>query len=175
MAYIPDQQINTGSFVPTTNIWDVSRIYEVDIQSPEFKELLVRLYQNVNLMALVLNAKDSAYYLPEEFATGRLFYNPNSNSPLNLIPGFRKWFLTGALGAGVTAVNHNLSVTTTWKFISISGCASDTAGSNYYPLPFPGATGNNIEVRVTSTQIVITNNSGATFDYSEIILEYIKM
>jgi len=51
-----------GSFVPTTNVWDPSEIYSVDVTSPRFKELLVRLYQNVNLIAVVLNTKDSGYY-----------------------------------------------------------------------------------------------------------------
>ena len=29
MAYIPGQQQNTGSYVPTTNVWEVARLYEV--------------------------------------------------------------------------------------------------------------------------------------------------
>ena len=52
----------SGAFVPTTFILDVAKIQEVNVNSEEFKELLVRLYQNLNRMSLVLNVKESAYY-----------------------------------------------------------------------------------------------------------------
>jgi hypothetical protein len=172
--YVPDQQINTGSYIPTTNVWDVSRIYDVEIGSPEFKELLVRLYQNINNIALVLNTKCTGYYINEEFVSGKIFFNQASNDPLQLRPGFLKTINTGALGAGVTAINHNIAVTNTFKFMFIYGTASNTGTLTYYSLPFAGAAGNNIEVIVTATQIVITNNSGVTFTDSQVTLEYCK-
>lgn len=174
MPYIPDQQINTGSYVPTTNVWDVSRLYEVEIGSPEFKELLVRLYQNVNNIAIALNNKVSGYYINEEFVSGKLFYNPASNNQLELRPGFMKTINTGALGAGVTATNHGLTVTNTWKWMAIYGAATNTGTLVGYPITFAGAAGNNIEVRVTATQVIIDNNSGVTFTDSTVTLEYVK-
>lgn len=174
MAYIPDQQINTGSYVPTTNIWDVSQLYEVSVNSPEFKELLVRLYQNVNNIALVLNTKSTGYYINEEFVSGKLFFNPASNDPLLLRPGFIKTINTGALGAGVTAINHDIVVTNTFLWMFISGAATNTGTLIGYPLPFSGAAGNNIEISVTATQVLINNNSGVTFTDSQITLEYCK-
>lgn len=172
--YIPDQQINTGSYIPTTNVWDVSQLYEIDVNSDEFKELLVRLYQNVNNIALVLNTKSTGYYINEEFVSGKLFFNPASNDPLLLRPGFIKTIDTGALGAGLTAINHNIAVTNTFKFMFIYGAASNTGTLIYYSLPFAGAAGNNIEIIVTATQILITNNSGVTFTDSQVTLEYCK-
>lgn len=174
MAYIPDQQINTGSYVPTTNVWDVSRLYEVEISSPEFKELLVRLYQNVNNIAVVLNTKCSGYYINEEFVSGKLFFNPSSTDPLQLRPGFIKTINMGTLGAGVTAVNHNITITNTFKWMFIYGSATNTGTLVGYPLPFAGAAGNNIEVRTTSTQVIINNNSGVTFTDAQVTLEYVK-
>jgi len=173
MAYNIDQQINTGSFVPTTNVWDVTRLYETEVNSPEFKELLVRLYQNINNMSLVLNTKVSGYYINEEFVSSKLFYNPNSTNPLDLRPGFVKTINTGALGAGLTAVNHDLGVTATWQWISINGAATDTIGLVGNPIPFVGAAGN-IEVSVTSTQVLITNTTGIAFTDSQVTIEYIK-
>ena len=38
------QQNQVGAFVPTSFIWDVARVGEIEVNSPEFKELLVRLY-----------------------------------------------------------------------------------------------------------------------------------
>lgn len=175
--YITDQQMNTGSYVPTTNVWDVSRLYEVEVNSPEFKELLVRLYQNVNNIALVLNTKVTGYYIGQQFVSGKLFYNPaaNPNDPLQLRPGFIITVDCGALGAGVTAVNHNITVTNMFQWMFIYGAATNTGTLIGYPLPFAGAAGNNIEVSVTSTQILINNNSGVTFTNSQVTLEYCKL
>lgn len=175
MPYILDQQANTGSFIGTTSVFDVSRLYEVDVKSPEFKELLVRLYQNVNNIALALNTKDSAYYLLEEFNSGQLFFNPLSFNQLDLRPGFRIVINIGPLGPGITNTNHNLAVTNTWKWTFINGAATNTATLVGYPLPFAGAAGNNIEVRVNATQVVINNASGVVFTDAYIILEYLKL
>jgi len=173
-SYIPDQQIDTGSFVPSTNVWDVSDIYEVDVTSDDFKELLVRLYQNLNLMSLVLNSKDSAFYLNEEFVTSQLFFN-TTNDPLSLRPTFRKVFNIGTLGAGVTTTAHNLSIGSTWKFTRIYGTASKTTvTASYYPIPYAGAAGAYIAINLTSTNIVIDNNSGVSFTDCYVVVEYVK-
>lgn len=174
MAFIPNQQMNTGSYVTTTNVWDVGQLHEVNVNSPEFKELLVRLYQNINNISLVLNTKSTGYYIDQEFVSGKLFFNANSNDPQLLRPGFIKYVNTGILGAGVTSINHNIAVTSTFQWMFISGAATNTVALTGYPLPFAGATGNNIEVTVTSTQIVINNNSGVTFTNSQVTLEYCK-
>jgi hypothetical protein len=175
MSYIPSQQINTGSYVPTTNVWDVSRIYEVEITSPEFKELFVRLYQNINNISLALNTKDSGFYVQEEFVTGQVWFNPVSSDPNDSRSSFRKVINTGALNAGATNVNHGISITNTFKFTRISGAASDTGTLTYVPLPYVDAAGvANISVDVTAAQVQIQNNSGRTFTDSYIVLEYVK-
>ena len=172
MAYIPDQQQNTGSYVPTTNVWEVARLYEVDVNSPDFKELLVRLYQNVNNIAIVLNTKATGYYINEEFVSGKLFFNPTSNRPLELRPGYIMTVNTGPLGTGVTAINHGVPVTNTFKWMFISGAATNTTTLVGYPLPYADASGNNIQVSVTATQVIINNASGITFTDSQVTLEY---
>lgn len=175
MAFIPDQQINTGQFIPTTSLFDVSQLYSVEITSPEFKELIVRLYQQVNNISLNTNNKVSGYYLQEEFVTSANYFNPNSTDPLQLRPQFRKTFNIGALPAGVTTVAHGLTIGATWIFTDIYGAASDNVGFNYYPLPFASAGGAaNIELRVTAANIVITNNSGVAFTSCIVTLEYLK-
>lgn len=175
--YISEQQINTGSYVPTTNVWDVALLHETEVNSPEFKELLVRLYQNVNNIAVALNTKSTGYYIEQEFVSGKLFFNPlaNPNDQLQLRPGFIISINTGALGAGITSVNHNIAVTNTFQWMFISGAATNTTTLVGYPLPFAGATGNNIEVTVTATQVVINNQSGVTFTHSQVTLEYCKL
>jgi nucleoside-triphosphatase THEP1 len=63
-----------GSFVQTTQVWDVDEIYSMDIKSPEFKELLVRMYQNLNDIAVVLNTKDTGYYPLFEMVNSQLWF-----------------------------------------------------------------------------------------------------
>lgn len=168
MPYIPGQQINTGSFVGTTNVWE-SQITDANVNSPEFKRLLVELHRNIGQIALVLNTKETGYYILEEFVTGQLYFNPNDPNPNNLRPAFRKEINLGALGAGVTSVNHGLAITNTWKFAKIVGAASNTGTRVYYALP-----NSNITVSVTATQVVINNASGVTFTDAYIDLEYVK-
>lgn len=176
MAYVPEQQQNTGNFVSSTQVWDVGRLYEIEVTSPEFKDLLVRLYQQVNNIAVSLNLKDTGYYLLEEFVTSGQLFNPASNDPLQNRPIFRKTVNIGALPAGVTNSPHGLTITNTWRFLKIQGAASDAVGMNYYPLPFASAGGaTNIEVRVTATNVVVTNNSGIAFTNAIVVLEYTKV
>lgn len=172
--YIPDQTANTGSFVQTTQVWDVSALYDVEVTSPAFKELLVRLYQQINNMALSLNLKDTGYYITQEFVNGQQYFSTTNNQN-TLRSVFRLVVDTGALAAGVNTVAHGLTIGTTWSFTRIYGVATDIAGGNFCALPWASAGGaNNIELAVGNANIVITNNSGFTFAKSYVVLEYIK-
>lgn len=174
MAFIPDQQINTGSYVQLTPVFDVSRLYEVEIGSPEFRELLVRLAQQTNNISLVLNDKTSGYYLLEEFVTGSKYFNPNSPNPLQLRPEFAKTFNIGPIPPGALApIPHGLAITNTWQFTEIYGAASDNVGFNYYPMPFAAA-GASIELRVTAANIIIVNNTLVNFTSAIVTLKYLK-
>ncbi len=141
----------------------------------------MRLYQNINNIVLALNTKDSAFYLNEEFVNGSVFFNPLSSSPLELRAGFRKVINLGPLAAGAKAVNHGLPIpvtnpakTNAWKFVKINGAASNTTLRVYYPLPFAGAAGNNIEISLTATQVLVNNASGVVFTDAYLVLEYVK-
>jgi hypothetical protein len=173
--------IFSGAFVPTTNVWDVSQLYDVDVTSPAFKELLVRLYQNINNISLVLNLKDTGYYLNQEFVNGQLFFpNPAYNSSTPEDPGFRQvWRLLvnfGALPASATkSVPHGLIVNSGYTFTRIYACASDTTGFNYIPIPYASASGTtNIELSVNATEVTITTASDrSNFNICYVILEYL--
>lgn len=139
MANLPSQQTTTGSFVDTTNIWDTSEIQNIDINSQDFKELLVRLYININLMATVLNTKISGFQVGEEFVTGGLFMNPTE--PGSPRPIFCKVINIGQLPAvaGFKQVAHGLNTaSTTFTFIPpLAGVASKTVPAySYLPIPF---------------------------------------
>lgn len=183
MAGSYNSQANPGLFVPTTNVWDVTQIYSIDVTKPEFKELLVRLYQNINNISLALNLKDSGYYSLQEFVNSQRFFpDPNLNSTTAAVPVFRQVFRTvvnfGALpNAGTKSVAHNIAVNSGYSFTRIYGCASNTAATSFLPLPYatPAALNQNILLNADNTMVNITTG----IDYSSyttcyVILEYIK-
>ena len=63
MAKSFSAQSEPGLSLPTTNIWDTTEIYETEVTSDAFKELMVRLYQNLSDMSDAINLKESAYYV----------------------------------------------------------------------------------------------------------------
>ena len=173
---------NYGSFVPTTNIWDATFIQDIDVNSPEFKELLIRLYQNLNLMALTLNTKDSGLYTNDEFVNGQLYFpNPALSSSTTTNPSarnvYRKVINFGALPNTATkSVLHDIPITAGYSFTRIYGAASDQVGLTYLPLPFVDAAGtDNIQLDVDQFDINITTTSDRTnYTVTYVIVEYLK-
>lgn len=179
---MPNQN-SFGALVPTTNVWDVSRLYEVDVQSPEFKELLVRLYQNVNNISNILNIKDSGYYPLTEFVNSQSFFpNPLLSSLTQQLPSqrqvFRKVINFGVLpNTALKSVAHGISITNTYSFTRIYACASDPVGFNYIPIPYASPVlVNNIEINVDAVNVnIITGSNRSAFTICYVILEYIKI
>lgn len=173
---------NFGAYVPTSFIWDVSRLNEVEVTSPEFKELLVRLYQNLNLMAQVLNIKDSGYYVTQEFVNSQNFF-PNPSAPVGqsmtqaFRPVYRKVINFGALlNNSSKSIAHGITCTTSTTFTRIYATASDVGGKNYIPIPYASPTlANNIELKVDATNVtIITGNDRTNFTVCYVILEYMQ-
>lgn len=171
-----------GAFLPTTNVWDVTQVQSINIQPQELKELLVRLYQNLNLVAQSVNIRDAAYYNTIEFVNGQLFFpNPALSSSTSQYPAFRqvlrKVINFGALPNTATkSVAHGITCTSATTFTRIYGCASDTTGKNYIPLPYASPTlANNIELKVDGTNVsVITGSNRTNFNVTYVILEYLQ-
>ena len=172
-----------GAFIPTTDIYDViGKIYTSDVNSVEFKELLVRMYQNLNRMAVIINMKDTGYYDVQEFVCGQvLFPNPGLSSQTPTLPTYRQIYRKvinfGALPNATTkTVVHNITITPNTTFTRIYGAASDTTGNSYIPLPYASPTlVNNIELSVNATNVTVTTGSNrSNFNVCYIILEYIQ-
>lgn len=173
---------NAGSFVPTTNVWDVARLYEIDVTSPEFKELLIRLYQNVNNIALLLNIKDTGVYNTFEIINGQTYFpDPALNSSTSGTAIARQVYRTtvnfGALPNATTkSVAHNITTTPKTTFTRIYATASDTTGREYLPIPYASATVTDIiELSVDGTNVTITTGSDRTnFTVCYVVLEYLQ-
>ncbi len=175
--------LNSGAFIPTSNIWDVSEIYSTEVTSPQFKELLVRLYQNLNNMANSINVRDAGYYVTQEFVNGQTFFqNPTLNSSSTTSPVFRQVYRKvinfGALpnAAGSKTVAHGIPINAAYSFTRIYACASDQTGLNFIPIPYASSNAADIiEIKVDATNVTITvasNKSAFTKVY--VVLEYLK-
>lgn len=191
------QQSNYGLFVPTTNIWDVQEIYSTEVTSQAFKELLVRLYQNINNISLALNLKETGYYTIEEFLNSQVFFpNPIAvANPEAVTPVYRQVFRTvvnfGALPNTATkSLPHNITIVDGAgapigdgvTFTRIYGAATRQAqiappvAFSSIPLPYSSPVLNQcIQLNVDAVNVNVTtaiDMSAYTFCY--IVLEYIK-
>jgi hypothetical protein len=166
----------SGSFVPTTFVVDVAQLQDIEVNSDEFKELLVRLYQNLNLMCISLNAKTSGYYPLNQFVTGNLYY-PKGIISTSLIPSNYRSSIRividfGALPNTATkSVPHGIIVTANTTWVVIKGTATDPVGLTGIPIPYASPTGANvIELNVDATNVNVTTN-GARSNYTITVIE----
>lgn len=181
MAKSYGPQVSLGVLLPTTDAWDPSQLNTVKLD-PEFKEVLVRLYQNLSNMANAVNLKQSAYYVQTEFLDGGLFFpNPSLSSTTPQAPtyraDFRKVINFGALpNAGTKSLPHGLLITDTYSFTHVYGAATDQTAMAGIPLPYPSTIAlNTIELWVDAVNVnVRTTANYSNYNVSYIILEYIK-
>lgn len=167
--------------LPTTNVWDPSIIADVDINSPQFKEILIRLYQNINNMALVVNIKDSGFYDTFEFLTGQTYFpNPllNSNTPTNPTrrPVIRKVYFPGPLpNTGTITFPHGIPMTPSITFVKSYGQSTDTTNFKSISLGYSSASGTtNVEMYVDGANVVIiTASDRSSYNVTYVVLEYL--
>lgn len=171
-----------GLFLPTTDVFDIQIIYELDINSTEFKEFLVRLRQSVNDIALAVNLKDSALYYPQEFVNGQIYFpNPALDSTTSTYPDPRQVYRLivdfGSLpDTGIKSVPHNLAPDSFFSFTRIYATASDKTGLTYIPIPYASPVlADNIAIDVDAVNVNITTGSNrSNYTVTYVVLEYIK-
>lgn len=170
-----------GSFIPTTFVWELEQIRSSNID-PNLKDILIRLYQNLNQIVLPINTKDSAIYDLSEFVNGQIFFsNPALTSLTSQSPTprqvFRKVFNFGALpNAATKSVAHGITIDANLSITRFYGAATDPSTS-YIPIPFAStvAVANNIELTMDATNInVITAANYSAYTTCYIVVEYLK-
>jgi hypothetical protein len=164
-----------GAYLPTTYIYDVGELQKIDVNSTEFKELIVRLYLNMNSMLQVLNIKDSGLYLTTTFQTGQQFFNVN-NKPDQNRPIYRVVVPFGALPNNTTkSVAHNQNLGTTWSQIRLD---ISSTNPNTKSIDIPGFDPADITKPInawvdgTNVNIQTTSNMSA-YTVTWVIYEYI--
>jgi hypothetical protein len=173
-----------GAFLQTTQMWDVAQIEQVEVNSKEFKELIVRMHQQINNIVNVLNIKDTGKYVTDEFVNGQVFFsNPALSSATAQVPEDRQVlrkviYYDTALpnNAATPGIPHGITCTSQTTFTRIYGVANDTTGKNYIPLPYASPTlANNIELKVDATNVtIITGSNRTNFTITYIVLEFLQ-
>jgi len=172
-----------GAYVPTSYIWDVSQLADIEVTSPEFKELLVRMYQNLSFMAIVLNTKATGIYDTQEYPNSKLFFpNPANTSQTNVGPNYRqvlqKTINFGALpNAATKSVAHGIvNVNSSLTWVNITACATDTTGLTGLNIPYASTTAvaDNIEIFADATNVnIITGSNRSNYNVCYVYLEYL--
>lgn len=166
-----------GAAVPNNFIWDVAQIQDVDVNSREFKELLIRLYQDLGLMAEVLNVKESGYYYLGEFVNSQLWFpNPALTSETATVatyrPNTRLVVIFGALpNTGTKSVAHGLTPNAAWTWTLVQATATNTTTFQGFTLNSAQAT---LTVDATNVTITTTANLSA-YNVCNVVLEYLTL
>jgi len=173
-----------GAFVPLTEIFEIENLGQIDINSPEYKDFLVRLRQILNNQSTILNIKDTGIYDPEEFVCGQIWFpDPALSSQTTRKPTarqvFRKVINFGALPNTATKnVAHGITfpAPNTYSFTRIYGASTDPTAGSYLPIPYASATAANIiELSVDNTNVSITTGvNRVAYTTTYVVLEYIK-
>jgi len=180
------KNIDQASFLPTTQLWDVSEISEENISNEQLRELLVRLYQNLNRMALSVNVKESAFYDTEEVLTGQQFFSKPGLTSIGVkVPDFRQTYRKvinfGALPDTATKdVPHGIHCDANTIFTRIYGVTNDPVNHVYLPLPYASSTAaNNIElflhdIAAVSNVSITTGVDRTAFTTTYVIVEWLS-
>ena len=177
---------NVGQFLPTTYEFDIGELTDMEVNSYEFKELIIRLYQNINSIILSVNNKETGYYSLTQFVTGKLWYpNPALNSTTPQTPILRQAYRIvvpfGPLTNNSTkSVPHGLIVTPTFRMKIIDCVANRPIVYSAVPIPYASTlqpVPENIEIYIDATNINISTISVVTdwtqYTDVDVILEYI--
>ena len=176
MPYINNVQ-DIGFYVPTTNVWDIARINDIDVTSPDFKALLVSMYQNINKISVSLNTRDNGYYMTKELIDNQQWFNvDNSTINAQFRQNFRKVIVFPPLPvAGTLSVPHGIAVDANLSWTKIYGAATDPIALTGIPLPFVSTTSGEIQLDVDAVNVNISVGSDySNFTVNYIILEYLK-
>ena len=180
-----------GAFLPTTQVWDTSELFQIDVNSQQFKELLVRMYQNLNRMSINISAKETGGYILDEILTSnQYFQNPlvktESTGPTTIVssaskPLLRSSFRTtvnfGALpNTGTKTVAHGISINSATTFVDTTIEATSSTLLRGIKIPYASAIlAKNIEAYVDATNVtIITAADWSMYDRCIVVIEYLK-
>lgn len=159
MTFAPSNSLSP--FLPTSQVFP-----------EDTSQRLIVLTDNYTSIVQSINQREIGTFETVEQLNGQQFFN--STSPQKKRFAYRKVFSIGAIAAGATSnTAHNLTGVTAYTHIyGVAATASDSR-----PIPYASATAVNtqIQLTVTSTNIVIVNGAASpAITSAMVILEYLK-
>ncbi len=148
----------------------------------------IRLTQNLNNLAIALNAKENGFYFDNEVPTGRLFI-PRFTGEGSLIsastnfsfrPVYRLVIDFGALPNNATkSVAHGITTDENYSIVHLYGTATNPGASTLtsaIPIPSASSVGaDNVQLEMDATNINITTGIDRTaYTRTFVVIEYIK-
>ena len=176
-----DPQSAEGALIAPAIIYDTTLQNDLDVNSTEFKEFLVRMQEAIVEIVDGVNARDAGIYSLEELVNGQTYFqNPALTSTSDESPDIRTVFRLvidfGALPNNTTKdALHGLDVTSGYTFTRIYAAAS-IPGTTFLPIPYATATAADvIELWADATKVYIkTGKDRTAYTACYVILEYIK-
>ena len=167
-----------STFLPTTQIWDSTNISSLHGSPNELKQLIIKLYENINIISEVLNKKDTGIYDVNEYICGQTYF-PTAARANQFRAVYRKvidWDKALPNAAGSATVAHGITLNNTCTFTRIYGVASDLAGTTFMPLPYASPVlADNIELWVDNANVNIkVGKDRSSYTVSYIVVEYIS-
>jgi len=178
------QHNEPGLFLETTSVFDIQTIYQMDINSQQFKEFLVDLRKTMSKVSEAINLKDTGMYPQTEFSCGQTYFPDTtltSTTPQKPTRRqvFRKTFPWPRTlpNSGIDNLAHGIDFTSnTYKMTRIYGAVTQLVPHKYVPIPY--ITANLVEIiqlYADGTNIYLTTNFNASaYNYTFVTLEYIK-
>lgn len=154
-----------GMFLPTTYEYDVTDLGNINLDSDEFKELIVRLYQSINNIILTLNLKHTGYYTLTEFVNGKLWYPDPTASPTQNNLDFRQVesivvpigpLTNNSTKSVVTTVIVSSTSPSTFRVKNIQCVANKlTLPFSYVPIPYVSTAGTPESIELYLDTVVV--------------------
>jgi len=141
----------------------------------EWKESQQFLTEHLREVSAGVNIRDIGLYQKDEILTGQQFV-PSAAKPTVLRNVFRKVIDTGALTNLTTprTVAHGITISANTIVTKIYGAATDPSTS-FIPLPFASSAGNNIELEMDGTNIILTSAANLpAYTASYVVVEYMQ-
>lgn len=162
-----------GIFLPTTQIWDSTNIASLPGSPDELKQLIIKLYENMNLISEAINKKDTGIYDVNEYVCGQMYFPTTGGKQFRAV--YRQTVDFGALpAAGTKTIAHGITFNNTCKSTRVYGSATNP-GTGFIPLNYSSPVlADNIELWADNTNINIkVGKDRSAYTECTVVLEYV--
>jgi hypothetical protein len=166
----------TTPLLPTTSLFDLTSLRDIDVKSEEFKEFIVRLYQEVNKHAIFINQKDHGIYSIEQYGSCKQYFPAVSPGNFRGIARTALPFTFVGFSPGTVTVPHNIVFNADTRVTLLQSEANNPAGQLSLPIPYVDVTGagaGNIQISMDNTNVyIVTAIDYTAYTDNFIVIEY---